>query len=87
MEQNLWAIRLKSIAWTIGGVALTAVAGFLLSQDFANLLMEYTGSATLATIIALLVTEGMKHLRNKGVMKAASMEDKFAGSSPNVTLI
>ena len=81
MNTNLWAIRLKSIAWTVGGVALTAVVGYFTSDAFAGMLQEFTGSAAWATIIALAVTELAKHIRNKGVIKTAIAEDSMIASS------
>jgi len=90
MDQNLWAIRLKSIAWTVGGVAVTAIIGYFTSDAFALLIQDYTGTAAWATIIAMLVTELAKHLRNKGVISAAAREGELTslgGDIKPITLI
>lgn len=68
MEQNLWVIRGKSFAWTLLGVVLTAIFGYLLSSDFSALLTEYTGTAITGTLVTMVLTELAKHLRNKGVI-------------------
>lgn len=71
--QNLIMIRVKSFLWTISGVALTAVLAFLTSADFVSLLREYGLSASVITIISIIITELMKHLRNKNVIKNAPL--------------
>lgn len=86
MSQNLWVLRLKSIAWTIAGVAITAVAGYLSSSEFANLLQEYTGTATVGIVVGLIITEIMKHLRNKWVVSSQKYPE-LPGSGGPVDLI
>lgn len=77
MEQNLWAIRIKSFGWELLGVLITSAGGFLLSEHVAQLLTEYTGTAVTATLLGLVVSGVLKHLRNRGVLKAAAQESNM----------
>lgn len=84
METNLLLLRLKSIAWTILGVAITAVLGYLSSTDFAALLTQYTGTAVTGTLVTLVVTELIKHLRNKHIIAGISLGAAHAGAKPDL---
>lgn len=68
MNTNLWAIRLKSVGLNLLGIVITAVVGYFMSDDFAHLLHEYTGTATWGTVITLLVSEAFKHWNNVRVV-------------------
>lgn len=64
MDTNLIAIRLKSFGWEILGLAVTGLAGFLLSSDVQALINEHFGSTLAGSLIVLVVTGIGKHLRN-----------------------
>lgn len=73
MDINLWALRFKSFGWSLLGIIGTSVAGYLLSTDFQNFLSKQGLSAGTVALIMLLITEGIKHLRNKKVLKDAPL--------------
>ena len=71
IETSLWSLRLKSFAWSILGVAITGVLGFLMSDQFGTLLTEFTGTGIAFVILKEVITGLMLHLRNKGIIKEA----------------
>lgn len=81
MNTNLWTLRAKSFFISVGGLFITAGAGVLLSDQFSALLQEYTGTAIWGTLVTLLVTEGLKHMKNKVALGRAR---KLYGSTNGV---
>ena len=79
MNIDLFVLRLKSFSYTFGGMCLTAVVGVLLSEDFSTLVQEYTGTTVWGTIIALVVTEGIKYIRSKVVIGKARVSGSTVG--------
>ena len=77
---ELITIRLKSFGFSLLGVAITGVLGFLSSADFATLVSTNFGEGAATTLVLLVVTEVVKHLRNLSVLK------KF-GATKSVQLI
>jgi hypothetical protein len=71
LVQKLWNTRIKSFLLSLGSLLLTGLVGVLVSDDFKNLVQEYAGSSVTGTIVMLLLSEGIKHLRNKIVIGKA----------------
>lgn len=63
MDEKI-VIRLKSFGYELLGLVITGLGGFLLSQDFADLVSTHFGETLTASIIMLAVSGVAKHLRN-----------------------
>ena len=81
LETNLWVIRIKSFGWELLGVVITAVLGYLGSENVATLLSEYTGTTIAATLLGLVVIGITKHLRNKKIIAGAKLAARHVGNS------
>lgn len=68
METNLIKTRLISFGYSLLSLILTAFVGVLASPDFATLVQTNFGGGITATLILLVVTELVKHLRNVKVI-------------------
>lgn len=78
METNLWTVRIKSFFWSLAGLAVTGIAGFLLSPDVQNLIQENFGETFFGSLIIIGVTEAAKHLRNIKISKGlGSVNEKI----------
>lgn len=77
--KTLWTMRAKSLGWNLVGVVVTALIGYFMSSDFANLLTQYTGTTVTATLFTLFVSEVAKHLRNKHVIAGAARAEQLGG--------
>ena len=64
MNTELLSIRLKSFAFSLFGLALTGISGFLLSADVQKLIGEHFGNTIIGSLAVILVTEIAKHIRN-----------------------
>lgn len=81
MNDQLWNVRVKSFGFSLLGLAITSLLGFLVSEDFATLVKTNFGEGLTGTLVLLLVTESVKHLRNLAVTK------KLGSSAESVILI
>lgn len=73
MEQSLLKARFISFVYSLGSLIGLAIAGVLLSPEFAALVNEYFGTGVSASLILLFGTEVAKHLRNLSVIKKAKL--------------
>ena len=62
---DLIAMRFKSFGWSLLMFVVGAIAAAFASPDFAALVNEHFGGSALGTLILLVVTELVKHARNK----------------------
>lgn len=76
INSELWSIRIKSFLYEAGSVILTAVCGVLVSDDFSNLLTEHFGEGLIVSVVLLLISGGVKHLRNLQVIKKVGATGK-----------
>lgn len=75
---DLLSIRVKSFLYSLSGLIGTALIGVLVSDQFSALLSSFTGTTIWGSLIALGVSELIKHLRNKVVVGKAK---KLAGET------
>lgn len=61
---DLLKLRAISFFWELLSILSTAIAGYLLSDEFKALVTEHFGIGIAASIIFLITAEGAKHLRN-----------------------
>jgi len=76
MKTDLIVIRLKGFAYEIGGLFLTAFVGVLLSPEFLTLVQNNAGTGLTGSVIVLVVSGLLKHLRNLKVAKELGADDK-----------
>lgn len=77
---ELWNVRTKSFLFSVFGIAITALGGVAVSDQFQALLSDYTGTAFWGTLVVLVVTEALKHVRNKMAIASAMRNDEVAGA-------
>ena len=69
---DLWKARVKAFVFEIGGLLLTSILGIIFSDGFretlTGLVSEHFGTTAAATLLTLVVTGGLKHLRNVSVI-------------------
>ena len=61
--------RVLSFLYSAGTLFLLAIIGVFVSDDFKQLVANYTGSGFFGSIVSLLLVEVVKHLRNLSVLK------------------
>lgn len=65
-------LRLKSFGFNILGVVTTAVVAYLLSPDFSTWVTENFGSGAITVLAMAVMTEALRHFRNKIVIGRAT---------------
>lgn len=65
MDTHLLKTRLISFGYEFGTLIAAAITGVLLSPEFAQLVQAHFTEGTVASVILLVVTGTVKHIRNK----------------------
>lgn len=81
MESELISVRIKAFGYELLGLLITGVLAFLASADFQALVASHFGETLTASLILLVVSGGVKHLRNLLVIK------QFGGEGERPTLL
>ena len=68
MSSELWSVRVKAFAYELLAVVLSGSVAYLSSADFSSLVDTHFGGTILGTLILLVVSGGLKHLRNLTVV-------------------
>lgn len=77
--QELWKVRLVSFGWscfTFFGTGLVAMLG---SDEFRSIIELHFGGSVFGTLLVLLVTELVKHLRNTQLLKSYQVGGRYGG--------
>lgn len=86
MNTELIKVRVLSFFYSVASLILTALAGLLLSPEFATVVQEHWGSGVVGMVILMAVTELAKHIRNVRVVGKARRISGYADRE-NVTII
>lgn len=73
MNTDLIKARLVSFAYEAGTLIASSVLGVFVSPDFAALVQAHFGVGMTTSLILLIVTGAVKHLRNLKVLKDAGL--------------
>jgi len=73
---DLVVIRLKAFGLELVGVGLTSVLAWFMSPAFQAMVTTHFGDSTVGVLLLLLVTGGVKHLRNKRELAKLGGEGK-----------
>ena len=66
---DLYRVRIQSFLWSFGSLTLIAVAGVLVSSDFATLVKTNFGDTAITGFFLLFVPEIAKHIKNLAALK------------------
>ena len=75
MDSQLWQVRLQAFGLEALSLVGSALGAVLLSEDFRLLVTTHFGESVTASIILLVVTGGVKHLRNIKALKRLGASD------------
>ena len=68
MSSELWSVRVKAFAYELLAVVVTGGVTYLSSTDFSNIVNTHFGGTIIGTLILLVVSAGIKHLRNVAII-------------------
>ena len=66
---DLYRVRIQSFLWSFGSLILIAVAGVLVSSDFATLVKTNFGDTAVTGFLLLFVPEIAKHMKNVAALR------------------
>ena len=66
---DLYRVRVQSFLWSLGSLVLIAVAGVLVSPDFASLVKTNFGDTAVTGFFLLFLPEVAKHFKNLAALK------------------
>lgn len=75
--QELWKVRLVSFGWSCLSFFATGLVTMLASDDFRALIENNFGGSVFGTLLVLLVTELVKHLRNTQLLKSYQVGGRY----------
>lgn len=76
MSSELWNVRVKAFGYELLAVIVSGAIAYLTSADFSSLVNTHFGGTILGTLILLIVSAGIKHLRNLAVIGKVGNTEK-----------
>ena len=73
---DIYRVRIQSFLWSFGSLVLIAIAGVLVSSDFATLVKTNFGDTAITGFFLLFVPEVAKHIKNLAALKKLGSHEK-----------